>query len=414
MSTAPAPIPFPSNLDAAPIVTLAGDIKRFSVGLQQQATGIIDTARYALATWQGKASEAFGAQAVRHADEMMRTAAAVDVAPEALLRYAASISDARSVHGEVSAMYDRYIRLLPESETIVHQLVAAQANAVSVANTAAQYCADTLRAVKQNVTTIPFGPALLWAGGTPLFDERGPMINGPMFNGPQMSASPVPQFPSRTTEPFDYVHAIHNGKYVYKGGLWATEIYEKWVHLNASHIEHLIETQGSNGGKAFLRRGREVLAWKPGAGLTATEGTLAQTTARLAQIEARLAKLTVVLRGANVVGAALSGVAQVADDWDKNYTPTERTTRAVASTVIEGGAAIAGFTVGMEIGAAIGVWFGGVGAIPGAAVGAIIGGALGIAGGWFAAKGGKALKERAFKDFPNTFGRPDATREVAR
>jgi uncharacterized protein YukE len=392
MSNVPAPIPFPPNLAPAPLVALASDLKRFGLGLQQGATNVAETAAYAMRTWQGQASAAFSAQAVRKADEMARTAAAVDFAPEVLLRYAESISEAKSVHDEVSAMYDQYVRLLPDSEATVIKLVTAQGDAVNAANTAAQYCSDALRSITQNITNISNGLSWLTPRAPQLFGPNNPMFGGPAYNGPQISASPPRMFETQP-EPFDYVHAIHNAKSTYKKGLWASEVFEEWVHLNAHRIEHLIKTQGRNGGKAFLRNGREVLAWKPGAGLTATEGTLAQTTARLAQIESRLAKLKVVIKGANVVGALLSGVVQVADDWDGNYTTTQRTARAATSTALEGFGAVAGFAVGAKVGAAVGVWFGVVGAVPGA----IIGGVFGVAGALLFGWAGKKAKEKLFE-----------------
>jgi hypothetical protein len=386
-------------------------MKRFSVGLQQQATDTIEAAKHAMSTWVGTASNAFTSQAARRATELSKTAAAVDVAPEALLRYAESISGARTVHAEVSAMYDQYVVRFPETEAILNQLVTAQGDAVGVANTAAQCCADTLRSITQNVNGILYGLSWLQPYAPYQFGQPGSIFDQPGYNGPQISASPTP-YVSQQPQPFDFAAATHTAKSAYKTGLWSLETYELWVHLNEHRIKDLIKTNGANGGKPFLRGGREVLAWKPGAGLTATEGTLAQTTARLAKIHAQLAKLKVVVKGATVIGAAFSGVVQVADDWDGNYTTTQRTARAGTSVVLEGGGAILGFKAGVAAGAAIGVWAGGVGAVPGA----IIGGVCGVIGALFFGWLGKKAKEEIFEEGPEEVfgGQVERERESAR
>jgi uncharacterized protein YukE len=360
MSDYPAPIAFPQNLNPQPIVVYAQNLRRFGQGLQLNACAISDVTNLALSSWGGEAADAFASQMATQADELARAAEMLSAAPNALLHYGETISWAQNAHADAMRTYYAAWNQLPESEPVLHQCVDIQREVIQTAQSAAERCAAILNGVTQHLP--------IWL---------------------------ICRTPNGVTDG-SLGELLTPGKYVYKGGLWTAEAFEIYLHSRKHEIEHLMKTFGRQGGQPFMRNGKSVLAWKPGANLTATQGTLAQTAARVNNLSATIKSMKVWLRGANVVGAALSGVVQAADDWDKDFTDTQRSARAVTSTVLEGGGAWGGFVAGAAAGGAIGTGFFGVGAIPGAIIGGIVGVGGALLGGWL----GKKAKEAAFENGP--------------
>jgi uncharacterized protein YukE len=360
MSDYPAPIAFPPNLNSTPILAYGQNLLRFIQGLQLNADAVSDVTNLALQSWQGEAANAFETQMSMRVIDLSQVSQALGDVPNALIHYGETISWAQSAHADAMRTYYAAWNQLPESEPVLRQCVAIQREVIQTAQSAAERCATVLRNAALRL---------------PIF-RTCPAPTNPLAGG------------------------LGTGKYIYKSGLWTAEAFEIYLHGRHHEIEHLIKTFGRNGGQPFMRGGSSVLAWKPGANLTATEGTLAQTTARMNRIGASLNSMKVWLRGANVVGAALSGVVQTADDWNKEFTVGQRTARATASTVLEGGGAWGGFAAGAAVGGAIGTGFFGVGAIPGAIIGGVVGVAGAFLGGWI----GRQAKEELFESSEEVFG----------
>ncbi len=384
MSEIPAPICFPPNLNASPIVAYAQHLQQLGVGLQRQSQSLVDATRAARSQWLGQASEAFGNKQLQRAVILGRASQAIATAPDALVQYAETIRWAQSAHGDAMRTYYAAWNQLPQSEPVLRQCVSIQAQVIDTANTAAQRCAATLQGVKAQIASLSIG--WLLPNSLDLFAPS------PFLTGPTMSGTPSAVSPS----PFDYTSVLKGGKYLYKAGLWTAEAFEIYLHRSEHDIAHMIKAHGRNGGESFMRNGKSMLAWKPGANLTATEGTLAQTTARLTALEARLATMRVVLKGANVAGAALSGGLQTYEDWDRNFTVGQRTARAATSTFFEGGGAWGGFLAGAAVGGAVGTGFGIVGAVPGAIIGGVFGLGGALLGGWLGTK----AKDVVFENGP--------------
>jgi hypothetical protein len=381
MTDIPAPISFPPNLNAQPINAFANNLRQVSAGLAQQSNSLADVTGLTLSCWSGQGSNAFATNITRRASELATASQAIASAPDALIQYAETIRWAQSAHADTMRTYYAAWNQLPESEPVLRQCVVLQQEVIDTADIAAQRCATILRNVRNQ-----FDHLLV------LYPSQMP-TPVPM---PNAEALPNPGSAGQTPTPFDYQGLVSNTKYTFKGGLWVAETFEIYLHNRQHQIEHLIKTHGRNGGLPFTRGTQSVLAWKPGANLTATHGTLAQTTARLNRLSGTISSMKVWLRGASVVGSALSGGVQVAEDWDRNLSTGQRTARAVTATVLEGGGAWGGFAAGAALGGAIGTGFFGVGAIPGAIIGGVVGVAGAFLGGWI----GKTAKEAAFEHGP--------------
>jgi hypothetical protein len=381
MSDVPAPIGFPLNLDAQPILAYAQSVRQFSVGLQLQARSLADATQVARSNWQGSASDAFATKAILRAQDLMQASQLIDGAPDQLVLYADTIKWAQNAHAEAMRTYYVAWNQRPYSDPVLHQCVAIQREVIDTMNTVAERCAAALQSIRSHFVYLSIG--------LPLPGELEPFPKDLYNNGPYLSPSP----PSMRPGPVDYTSALKAGKYTYKAGLWSVEAFEIYLHHNKHDIAKMIETYGRNGGKPFIRNGKDVLAWKPGANLTATEGTLAETTARLGQLSAKVKTLKVWIKGGNVVGAALSGGFQLHEDWDKDFSVGQRTARAATATVLEGGGAWAGFVAGAALGGAVGTGFGIVGAVPGAIIGGLFGLGGALLGGWL----GKKAKEEVFE-----------------
>ncbi len=358
---------------------------RFNQGLQLNSDAVSDVTNLALQNWQGEAADAFESQMSMRAIDLSQASQVLGDVPSALIHYGETISWAQSAHADAMRTYYAAWNQLPESEPVLHQCVAIQKEVIQTAQSAAERCAAVLRNASGQLPIFrTCGPAVDTVG---VGLAAGGLVGGLLGQG----------LPNRApTRKPGYVDALGYGKYVYKGGLWTAEAFELFLHQKHHDIDHLIKAFGRNGGQPFLRNGNSVLAWKPGANLTATQGTLAQTTARMNGLAATLKSMKVWLRGANVVGAALSGAVQAADDWEKDLTRGQRAARNTASTVLEGGGAWGGFAAGAAVGGAIGTGFFGVGAIPGAIIGGVVGVGGALLGGWL----GKKAKEELFEAAP--------------
>jgi hypothetical protein len=382
MSDIPAPIAFPLNLDAQPIVAYAQNLKQLTVGLETHARSLVDISQARSSSWQGVASNAFRVKVIERASNLTQAAQEINGAPDVLIQYAETIRWAQNAHADAMRTYYAAWNQLPYSESVLRQCVDIQRQVIEAANTVATQVAGALQTIRSHFVYLSIGLPL------PITDSWGLLPNESVA-GPFVSASP----PRRVPEPLTTAEALGQAKYVYKFGLWTAEAHEIAMHDHLHKLQEMIKTNGKLGGKPFIKDGKEVLAWKRGANLTATYGTLAEATANTEKLAQRVARLKVKILGGNVIGAALSGVVQGAEDWDKDLNKVQRSSRVAAATVLEGGGAWGGFVAGAAAGGAGGLAFLGIGAVPGAIIGGLIGAYAGSkTGGW--------LKERAFEYGP--------------
>jgi hypothetical protein len=132
------------------------------------------------------------------------------------------------------------------------------------------------------------------------------------------------------------------------------------------------------------RRGR--LQWKPGLRASRLFGQGRYTYAQFMTRLRFLSGLRTLNRVTTVLGPVLDGVAQVAEDWDLEFTGWQRTRRTTLAVVLEGGGSYIGAAAGAAAGLFVGTVGGGVvgGAVAGPAgapVGAAVGGIVGTVGG---------------------------------
>jgi hypothetical protein len=367
MSDVPAPIGFPLNLDARPITAYAQNIKQFSVGLQLQAQSLVDATRTASPDWNGMASSAFATKMIERASKLMQASEVVDGAPDVLIQYAETIRWAQDAHADALRTYYSAWNNRPYSDQLLQQCVTIQQQVIDSANTAANQVAAALQTIKSYFIYLSTGLPL------PMIPDWGAYGQGLRGSTPEHHLSE------------DIAHVLHPLHLGVEGAEAIGEPILKWMEHREHAMKKMIETHGKKGGKPFMRGGRELLAWKRGVNLTATEGTLAQATARMTALSARINSLKVGLKFAKIGGPILGAALQTAEDWDKNLTTGQRVTRTGTAVVMQG----VGLWAGAEVGALMGAPFGGFGAVPGA----IIGGLVGI---WL----GDGAKEELFEHGP--------------
>ncbi len=386
VSSVPAPIAFPSNLAAQPIIAFANNVKQVGAVLQTQAQSLVDVANTASRYWQGSAANAFAAKVVKRVAEISQASQTINGVPDLLVQYAETIRWAQSAHGDAMRTYYAAWNQLPQSEPVLHKCVAIQREVIDTANSAAQKVADALNTVRNQFLYLSIG----WpAPGASLLNARPPGLYpaGPIMSATPRANQPVPNSGASINDLLQFMDKAVDltevvGESFHAGGV-----------LRQREMQTMFETHGRNGGKPFIRNGSPVLAWKPGANLTASQGTLAQATARLNVLSGRIDALKVGLKVVKIGGPILDFGAQISEDWNKDLTRLQRTTRAGTSAVVSGASIWAGVKLGVAGGAAAGVWFGGVGAVPGAIIGGIVGGIGGIIA-------GDLIKEQVFEHGP--------------
>jgi hypothetical protein len=136
--------------------------------------------------------------------------------------------------------------------------------------------------------------------------------------------------------------------------------------------------QGIDGLGDPKRRGPG-LQWKPGLRASRLFGQGRYTYEQFLTRLRFLSGLRTLNRVTTVLGPVLDGVAQVAEDWDLDFTGWQRFRRTTLAVTLEGGGSYLGAAVGAAGGAFVGAAGGGVaggavGGPPGAAVGGAVGG----------------------------------------
>ena len=364
MITVRGSIPFPP-CEAAPVHTLASNLKQMSQGLQQSATKMTTTGVGIDGCWGGQAAQKFTEHTAQRANTIDSIASSLASAAVPLDIYASAIA-ATSTAYSTAAMTENAARAgLPWTAAVLAAAIAAETAAVVALQGAGAACAGALAVIEFKVAAAEY---LLGSGGSPATSTNG--------GGAQAS--------SLTDATRETLHQAGHGLHI------AGEM----VGAVADGVEGLakgLERGIENNSQQYLRNGKELLRWTVDGRGTALGMTRTQAVARVASASKWA-------EGAPVLGAVVSGISQTLDDANLNLTTVQRVGRTSSAVLFEGGGAYAGASAGASFGAttgaAIGVWFGGIGAVPGAAIGGVVGGVLGGIGGSVA---GRQLKEWLFQ-----------------
>jgi hypothetical protein len=330
-----APV-YPPDANPGPLLELASNLRQLSQGLTSSSGQISTAANAAGASWAGVAYEAFSEHASKRGYTIQDIAQTMAKAATPLQAHAAVIVATRTAYYTAEAAL----------AVSFGASVAAMEMAVLELQLSGIACAGALAVLEAKI-----GSALFDSTPSRLAADKRPTTGGVVDVT---------------------LAAVTNTKNGAKG------------------IVTGLERGVANNSQTYVRNGKELERWSR-AGRGASLGVT--RTEAVALTSSRAAKW---IKG-GPAGTLLSGASQVWSDRNENLTGTQRTTRAGAATVLEGGGAYVGAVAGAEggaaLGAAIGAIFGGVGAVPGAVIGGALGG---IAGGLAGSAAGKAAKEWLF------------------